>query len=148
MAIKKSNITGGHHRRQMSSPVTANVPTIMLIEHTFSEAVGSGDILELCYLPPYCRVLDAEVMTVGTGATTFDIGFMSGTPDSDDPARTSGDELFDGATPTTATRAAIADLVGLGKQDTARSIGVKPSANVAASATTKLYLKLTYATGS
>ncbi|MDB6179000.1 hypothetical protein PAF17_16025 [Paracoccus sp. Z330] len=145
MAIKKSNFTGGNGRLQLHSPYVAKVPAVAIIEHTFTEAVGAADILELAYLPPYCRILEAELLTVGTAAVTFDVGLMSGPVGSNDPARTCGAELFDSVTPTTQENAELADLVAISKAQEARSIGVVPSGTVAAAAGTKLYLRLTYA---
>ena len=146
MAIKKSNFTGGNGRRQLPSPYVAKVPSQIIITHTFNEAVDENDVLELAYLPPYCRITEATLLTVGTGAVTFDVGVMSGAIGSEDESRTSGTELFDGVTPTTAQEAALADLVALAPSGDARSIGVVPSGEVAASAGTTLHLRLTYAT--
>lgn len=148
MAIKKSSFTASNGRRMMHSPYQANVPAVALISHTFTEAVAAADILELAILPPYCRILDLEIVSVGTGAVTADVGFMSGEPGSPDAARTVGAELFSAVTPTTAQRAALATLVGLASTETARGIGVKFSGAVAASASTKLHAKITYTTGS
>lgn len=147
MAIKKSNYTGGNGRLVLASPFVANVVTEELVIHTFTEEVTAADILELAYLPPYCRILDAAVVAVGTGATTLNIGFMTGEVGSDDPARTSGDELFAAVAPTTETPIALIDIAAAGKVDTPRSIGVVPSATIAASPTTQLVLRLRYATG-
>lgn len=146
MAIKKSTYTGGNGRLQLPSPYVAKVPATVIIEHTFNESLAAADILELAYLPPYCRILDASLLTVGTAAVTFDVGLMSGEVGSIDAGRTSGDELFDGVTPTAQQNAALADLVAIQSADVARSIGVIPSGTVAASGATKLYLRLTYAT--
>lgn len=147
MAIKKSTYTGGMGRPFLHSPYVANVPAETIVVHTFTEAVASTDILELAYLPPYCKVLAVDVLTVGTAAVTFDIGFMSGEVGSSDPDRTSGAELFDDATPTTQASASLANLAAITPVGNARSIGVKPSANVAANAATKLYMRIRYATG-
>lgn len=146
MAIKKSTFTGGNGRRQLPSPYVAKTPNQIIITHTFTEAVGATDVLELAYLPPYCRITEASLLTVGTAAVTFDVGVMSGEVGSDDENRTSGDELFDGVTPTTQQEAALADLVALAPAAVARSIGVRPSGTVAANTATKLHLRITYAT--
>lgn len=148
MAIKKSSYLKGNARPQLPNPYVAYTPAEVLITHVFSEAVASTDILELCYLPAYCRILSAEVVSAGTSTTTFDIGFMSGDVGSDDASRTVGAELFDDVTPTTQTAAGLAALAAIAASATPRSIGVKGSANVAASANTKLHLRLRYATGS
>lgn len=147
MAIKKSTYTSGNGRPHLHAPYVAGVPAEVIVKHVFTQLVEDTDILELCYLPPYCKVLSAELLTVGTSTTTFDVGFMSGAVGSPDPARTSGDELFDGVTPTTMAVASLAKLAAITPTDAPRSIGVKPSADVAASGSTVLYLRLRYATG-
>lgn len=148
MAIKKSSITGGNARKQLPNPYVAFTPAEVLITHTFTEAVASTDILELAYLPGYNRVLSAEIMSEGTGATTFDVGFMSGEVGSNDPDRTVGTDLFAAVTPTAQAAAGLSKLAALPSSDVVRSIGIKPSANVAANAATKIHLRLRYATGS
>lgn len=147
MAIKKSLYTGGMARQTLHSPFTAMVPVTVIIEHAFTEALAATDILELAVLPAYCKVLSAELLTVGTATTTFDVGFMSGRPGSTDAARTSGTELFAAAVPTTKAEASIAALSALTDDPSAdRGIGVKASAAIAANPATKLFLRLTYAT--
>lgn len=148
MAIKKSTYTGGMGRPMLHSPFTAHVPVTAIIEHSFAEGLPAGDILELAYLPANAKILAVELVTVGTAAVTFTVGFMSGQVGSSDPARTSGAELFSAVTPTTKQEAAIPALAALPKNSNADvSIGVKASAAVAANAATKLFLRITYATG-
>lgn len=148
MAIKKSSLTGGNARKQLPNPYVAYTPAEVLITHVFTELVEDTDILELAYLPAFCRILSADIVTVGTSTTTFDVGFMSGDVGSTDSARTVGAEIFDDVTPTTQTAATVAALAAIAASDVPRSIGVKPSADVAASGSTKLHLRLRYATGS
>lgn len=150
MAIKKSTYTGGNGRGQLPSPYVANVATETLITHVFREAVNTTDILELAYLPAYCRILDVEIAAEGTGfgETTVDIGFMDGEVGSPAEDRVSGDELFDGVTLTAGGRAGLATLAGLPSVDIPRSIGVKVSANVTANPNRRLHMRIRYATGS
>lgn len=147
MAIKKSNVTTGMARMQLPSPVAAYAPATMILTHVFSEAVATADILELAVLPPYCRVISAELIGEGTGATTFTVGLMSGEFGSTDPARTSGNELFSAVAGNALQTASLVSLAALGKTDTARSIGVRASAAIAANPATKLHLRISYATG-
>ena len=147
MAIVKSNYTGGNGRPVLHSPYVANVPAETIVTHTFTASVGASDILELAYLPPYCKVLGVDLLTVGTAAVTFTVGMMSGAVGSDDPARTSGSELFSAVTPTTMQSAALTALVALQPASEARSIGVKVSGTVAASGSTQLHMRIRYATG-
>lgn len=145
MAIKKSTYTGGNGRPQLPSPYVSKVPAVAIIEHSFKEAVGSDDVLELAYLPAFCRILDATLHAVGTGAVEATVGIMSGEVGSTDASRTSGSELFDGLVPTTQRDATLADVLKVESADVNRSIGVTFSGNVAANTATKLYLRLTYA---
>ncbi|MDP0928509.1 hypothetical protein Q0601_15085 [Paracoccus onubensis] len=147
MAIKKSNYTGGNGRLVLPSPYVANVVTEELVTHVFKEPVAAADILELAYLPPYCRILGATIFAEGTAGTTLNVGFMSGDVGSDDPARTSGTELFSAVDPETETDMTMAAIAAAGKSDAARSIGVRPSATIAADPDTVLHLRIRYATG-
>lgn len=147
MAIKKSTYTGGMGRPTLHSPYVAHVAAEAIVEHTFREAVGTADILELVVLPAHCKILSAELVSAGTAAITFDVGIMSGKPHSNDPARTVGTQLFAAATPTTAVAAAIPALSALAVASEDRSIGVRPSASVAANSATKLFLRIRYAKG-
>ncbi|SEN87216.1 hypothetical protein SAMN04489859_102020 [Paracoccus alcaliphilus] len=148
MAIKKSTYTGGNGRSQLPSPYVANVATEVLITHNFREAIATTDILELAYLPAYCRILDATIVAVGTGDADVDVGFMTGEVGSPDADRTSGDEIFDGVTPTTETSAPLIDLAGLASSEIPRSIGVVFTEAVSANPANRLVLRLRYATGS
>ena len=84
---------------------------------------------------------------LGRQAPGVRVGLMSGEVGSTDPARTSGNEIFNAVTPTTEQRAALAALVAVEPAGVARSIGVRFSGNVAANAATKLHFRITYATG-
>lgn len=145
MAIKKSTFTGGNGRPMLHSPYQANVPAMVVIEHTFNEAVAATDILELAYLPAHCKILSAELLAQGTSTTTLTVGFMSGRVGDSDAGRTSGAELFSAVTPTTKQDMTLAALAALATSDKDRSIGVKASAAIAASGSTKLQLRLIYA---
>lgn len=147
MAIKKSKITGGMARRQMQSPYVANQPVTTIITHEFAEALAAADTLELAALPPYCKILSLEMIGEGTGATTMTVGFMSGEFGSNDPARTLGTELFNAVAANALAAATIPALAALAVSDSIRSIGVKPSANIAANAATKLHFRITYVSG-
>ncbi|TJZ85829.1 hypothetical protein [Paracoccus hibiscisoli] len=146
MAIKTSKYTGGNGRKQLPSPYVAHVATTEIVEHVFTEAVAAADILELCYLPPNCRITDLRIQTVGTGAATLTMGLMSGDVGSLSAARTIGTELFNAqATPTTVQAATLANLAALMSSPMPRSIGVQFSANVAANPVNKIMAIITYA---
>lgn len=147
MAIRKSIITGGMSRRQMPSPYVAHSPVTTIITHTFTEALAAADILELAALPPYCKIVSIEMIGEGTGATTFTVGFMSGDFGSSDPARTSGSELFNAVAASALAQATIPALAALPASDAIRSIGVRPSATIAANPATKLNFRVSYISG-
>lgn len=147
MAIKKSNISGGMARQQMPSPCAAYTPAELIITHRFTEAVAAADILELAALPPFCKITRVEIISEGTGAATVNVGFMSGDFGSSDPARTLGTELFSAVTPTTLQTATITALAAIAPTQAPRSIGVRPSANIAANPATKLHMRIAYVTG-
>lgn len=112
---------------------------------------ASGDILELAILPPYARIVDAKLITVGSlGAATVDVGLMSGLTgeptNEDGSSRTVGAELFAAAALTaevTQLAKSAALLVEPTQKD--RSIGVKFSAAVTAGAGKKIGLLLSIA---
>lgn len=147
MAIKKSIFTGGMGRKQLPSPYVANQPVEVIVSHAFTEALATTDILELAALPPNCKIVGAHLMTEGTGATTITAGFMSGDFGSNDPARTSGNELFNAAAATTEQTTSLAALAALAPTELPRSIGVRASAAIAANPATKLHLRLRYVSG-
>ncbi|OOY20883.1 hypothetical protein BMI86_10275 [Thioclava sp. DLFJ5-1] len=148
MSIKKSNYTSGNGRPQLPSPYVSNVPTEVLITHTFKEGVDPTDILELAYLPPYCRIMHCEVMGEGIdAATTLDMGFMTGEIGSIDANRTVGDELGSDLDQANGAMLFPIDLAKIESAEVARSIGVVAHAPIAAGSA-KLHVKLRYATGS
>lgn len=109
---------------------------------------ATGDILELAVQPPYSRLVNAKLITVGSlGAATVDIGIMSGQTGSltndDGSARTSGNELFAAAALTAEiTSMTKAASLFLPKVDYERSIGVKFSAAVTAGAGKRIGVQL------
>lgn len=147
MAIRKSKYTGGMSRKQQASPYVANQPVTIVLSHDFTDGLPAGDILELAAIPPFCKVVMATLQTVGTAAITITAGTMSGEYGSNDPARTSGTELFNAAVPTTQVDATLVALVAIPVADVARSIGIRASAAIPANPATKLHLRLSYISG-
>lgn len=147
MAIKKTSYTGGNGRAVLHSPNIAQVPVTVLIKHSFAEALATTDILELAVLPAYCKIIAADIKAVGTGATTFNVGLMTGSPNGSDEGRASGSELFSAVAPTDTESADIDALSDLDAVAADTSIGITASAAIAADPDTMLYLRLTYAKG-
>lgn len=139
-------------QKPVARPQTAwTVHAQLFVVDLTSQAFAAGDILELAVLPPYARIVGAQLVTVGAlGAATVDIGLMSGNTgdltNPDDSARTSGNELF-AAAALTAELTFISKSASLLLEPTEkdRSIGVKFSAAVAAGAGKKIGLLLQFA---
>lgn len=151
MAIVKSKWAKGGV--QTARPQTASNTHVQ--QFTFdlgSEgALAAGDILDLGILPPYCRIVDAKLVTEGTfTGITADIGLMTGTVGADfmpdgTTARTSGNELFAAADLTVPLQSVTKrDSLLLASVDYERSIGVKASGAVAAAAGKRIHLFLHY----
>lgn len=111
-----------------------------------------GDILELAQLPPYARIVDAQLI-VGGGAgvegQTVDVGIMTGEPGEptldDGTARTMGNELFQGTALDGIQRLIKTDALLIRKSEKARSIGVKFNADVPFVAGKQIGLQLSFA---
>src|SRR5882672_740567 len=91
----------------------------------------ANDILEIGSIPPNCRVVDMTLDTdVLTGITAADIGIMSGTPGSTDPARTCGSEFFAAQTLVAAGVFRMSRQAGfrVSPNPAERSIGIKINA--------------------
>ncbi|AEY69600.1 hypothetical protein PEp14_00011 [Erwinia phage PEp14] len=113
---------------------------------------ASGDILELAILPPYARIVDAQLILAGgagVAGQTADVGIMSGEPgeptNDDGSARTMGNELFAGAALDGIQRLGKTDALFVKKTDKARSIGVKFNAAVPFVAGKQVALQLHFA---
>jgi hypothetical protein len=96
MAIVQSDWAIG--RKQ--APVSEEAGGVVAEKYTFKvlHDLAANDIIELAILPAYHTIVDAILIVDEVGAATFNVGIMSGTLGSTDPARTSGTELFIAAT--------------------------------------------------
>lgn len=150
MAIKQSAYAKG--RNYAYRPQTAGAVHAQSFTYDFNVdgAVTTADILEIGVLPPFCRIVDFRILKEGTvGATgTLDVGIMTGEfGDATDATRTSGAELFDdlsiaGGTLFRATTATAMVTVPAMEKD--RGIGIKFSADQAATAGNKITLVVEY----
>lgn len=145
MATKQSAYFKGNARKELPIPLQAGMACEVIITHVFTEAVNTTDVLEICPLMPWMKILGAEVIGQNIGATTMDIGYLTGTPGDTDAVRTCGNELFNDQAGNAVGTMTLLAAAGLAKNgDTAKSIGMVPAANIAASASTKLNLRLRY----
>lgn len=142
MAIRKLNKVGLYSA--MTIPQINGETAVLLITHTVTEDIGTGDILEIAALPADMKLLDAVLDSENVGTTNLTVGFMSGNPNDADPARTSGAEIFSAVAAGTEARAPIKTLAGIARNPGNRSIGLKTSAAITAGATKKIHLRLTY----
>lgn len=146
MAIKQTKFFKGMARTPVGHPHKAGHTTTHLFTHVFSEAVATTDILELIPLAPGLRVVECTINTENIAATNLTVGLMSGNIGSLDAARTSGNELVAAQVSGTEYSSTLLQLAALAKNgDTAKSLGLKVSADVAAAANKKLHVKLVVA---
>lgn len=82
------------------APVSEEAGGVVAEKYTFKvlKDLALNDIIELAILPAYHTIVDAILIVDEVGTATFNVGIMSGTVGSTDPARTSGTELFIAAT--------------------------------------------------
>lgn len=128
------------------SAYQAGILTSAIFEYTFNAAYATAtDVIELGILPADTQIVGAQIIGTGLGATTADIGIMTGAPGDTVAARTVGAELFDDQTVNNAENAAtLANCLAVPRSKSHRAIGAKVAANVAASASTKLTVKIDY----
>ena len=143
MAIRKLNKTG----------IASAIPNVdgngeaswVLLTHTVSEDIGTGDILEIAGLPADAKVLSLDLDSENVGTTNLTVGFMSGRPGESDPARTCGAEFLNAVPAGTAATVPIRTLANIARDGGNRSIGLRTSAAITAGATKKIHLRLAYA---
>lgn len=112
---------------------------------------AKDDILELAQLPPYARIVDAQLVFVGApvAGATADVGLLTGEPgeptNEDGSVRTIGNELFSGGALDGIQRLGNTNALLIKKSDRARSIGVKFNAAVPFVAGKQIGLQLHFA---
>jgi hypothetical protein len=147
MAIKQTSFGKGNARREMPTPQAAGQPVEVIGSHTFTEAVTTADILELCPLPPYAKITHFDFVSESLPVGNATIGVMSGDFGSIDPARTSGSELVNAASSVSGT-VALLNLVNLAVNGEAnKSLGFKHSVNITANVASKLHWRMRYVVG-
>lgn len=148
MATKQSSYFKGNARKEVATPHQAGIDAVIMHTHVFTEDVAGTDVLDLFPLIPYGKILSVDIASENLGAITLGVGFLTGTPGDKVAVRTCGTELFAAwavATPASMTLIALSALAKNG--DSAKSIGIVPSATITAGATKKLHMRITYALG-
>lgn len=140
MPVKQSAYMKGNARTPQPTAHKAGVPHVLHFTHTFTETVNTTDILELFILPAYSRIDVLRINSENIATTNFAIGLMSGTPFSLDPARTVGTQYFAAAAAGTEVQASAVALGVLAASDEHRSVGLVPSANIAAAGNKRLHV--------
>jgi hypothetical protein len=144
MAIFQSSAAKG--QAATPSAYQAGIVTTAIFEYTFTADYATAtDVIELGLLPADTQIVGATVIAAGLGATTADIGIMTGTPGDTVAARTVGAELFDDTSVNNASaNATLANCLAVARSNAHRSIGAKVAANVAAGSSKKLTVKIDY----
>ncbi len=127
MALKQSKYVDG-----FQLPTKQNFEAGVVTSQRFAYVIGANlsisDIIELCYLPAGCTLVDYHLDHDALGAgVTADVGFMSGAVGDDDAGRTSGNELYAAADVAAAgfKRASKVDALRDPANNNDRSIGIK-----------------------
>lgn len=143
MAIFQSSTAKG--QAATPSAYQAGIVTTAIFEYTFTAAYATAtDVIELGLLPAETQIVGATVIGTGLGATTADIGIMTGAPGDVVGTRTVGAEIFNDTSVNNAEdNATLATCLAVPRQNYHRAIGAKVAANVAAGAA-KLTVKIDY----
>ena len=144
MAIFQSSTAKG--QAATPSAYQAGIVTTAIFEYTFTADYATAtDVIELGLLPADTQIVGATVIAAGLGATTADIGIMTGTPGDTVAERTVGAELFNDTSVNNASAdATLAGCLAVARSNAHRAIGAKIAANVAAGAAKKLTVKIDY----
>lgn len=143
MAIKQSAYFKGNARTPVPHPARKGEAIEYLFTHTFNETVGAGDVLELFPVFPYGRIVGFDFASENLGAVDLTFGLVTGAVASLDAARTSGSQLLNEAAAGTPAASSLTALAAIPENgDTAVSVGVKVSADVAAAANKKLHVRI------
>ncbi|MCR9276248.1 MULTISPECIES: hypothetical protein [unclassified Mameliella] len=132
-----------------------NVPTpgqagvIMIAEftHTIDAAytAATPDIIEIGVLPAFAKPVRMSITGGALAVSTADVGLMSGDPQDDQSARTSGDEFLSATSIVSATQdVPIETCMEIAPVAYDRGIGVKLSADQTAGATKTVTIRMEY----
>jgi hypothetical protein len=141
--FQTQNATG---RKATPTAYQAGIVTSAVFEYTFdADYTAATDVIELGLLPAGTQVVGATVIGAGLGATTADIGIMTGEPSDATSERTVGDELFDAiSVNNNEANADLADCLAVAPYQAHRAIGATIAANVSAGAAKKLTVKIDF----
>ena len=147
MATKQSNFFSGNAQTPFNTPHKAGSVVTVIATVDLSAGLLAADVLELAPVIPYGRITSFDVTDVGSllGATNITIGMMSGTPGDTTSVRTVGTELINAQAAGAAIASSLAQIAAIPRNDgTAKSLGLKVSANVVAGAGKALTIRYSY----
>lgn len=144
MATIRSRYTSGMSQTPVPVPNKAGVQHTILVSHTFTEAVNTTDVLDLVSLGSGIRVVGLRMISENVGAINLKVGNMTGTPGSDDAARTCDAAFFSAQAANAEAAVPLATLAGLTPYASDVSIGIQPASAITAAANKKLHLLIDY----
>ena len=147
MATKQSRFFSGNAQTPFNTPHKAGSVVTVIATVDLSAGLLAADVLELAPVIPYGRITSFDVTDVGSllGATNITIGMMSGTPGDTTSVRTVGTELINAQAAGAAIASSLAQIAAIPRNDgTAKSLGLKVSANVVAGAGKALTIRYSY----
>jgi len=147
MATKQSKFYAGNAQIPFNTPHKAGSVITVVGTLDLSAGLLAADVLELIPFHPYAKIVDFDISDVGSliGTTNITIGMMSGTPGDTAAVRTVGSELINAQAAGTAVASTLAEIAAIPRNDgSAKSIGLKVSANVTAGAGKALHFRYSY----
>lgn len=147
MATKLGVYAKGASRLMFPEPKQTGQVACEITTHVFTEDVLTTDVLELFPLLPFGRIVGFEFISANLGAITLDFAEMTGDFASVDPARAmgTGAKLLMSVAAAAGAVATLAQIAAFNKNgDTARGIGLKPSANITLGATKTITYRVFY----
>jgi len=147
MATKQSKFYSGNAQIPFPTPHKAGSVIEVIATLDLSAGLLAADVLELIPFHPYAKITSFDITDVGSliGTTNITIGMMSGNPGDTTSVRTVGTELINAQAAGTAVASTLAQIAAIPRNDgTAKSIGLKVSANVTAGAGKALTIRYRY----
>lgn len=142
MSIIQSQYFKGNARTPVPHPHRKGEVIEFMFTHTFTETLGTSDVLDLFPIFPYGRIVGFDFICENVGTNALDIGLMTGTPGATD-ARTSDDVLIDGIAANTGGVTSLAALAAIAQNgETPVSIGVKTATEITAGSTKVLHARI------
>lgn len=147
MATKQSRFFSGNAQTPFNTPHKAGSVVTVIATVDLSAGLLAADVLELAPVIPYGRITSFDVTDVGSliGTTNITIGMMSGTPGDTTSVRTVGTELINAQAAGAAIASSLSQIAAIPRNDgTAKSLGLRVSANVTAGAGKALTIRYSY----